>query len=227
MKSSRTGALIAALTLVLSLALAACGGGGSEDSSSTSSAPTTSTPAETSTPDSSDSSGGPLTPPDTRLKLGQEATVGWVPFTETDSTVAKEGITVKATVEAIEMGSIDDFDDIELEADEKDSTPYYVKLRIEAASDAEPPPNEEPDIAFDAIDDRGQEQSSVTFIGEFERCDEEEMPRPFTDGASYEPCLTYLIPGGGSIEEVQWDDGPSEPNELTPYYDAPVVWAGS
>jgi hypothetical protein len=33
------------------------------------------------------------------------------------------------------------------------------------------------------------------------------------------------MPGGGSIDKVQWNDGPTQDvSELTPYYDAPVVW---
>ena len=222
MKSSRTATPIAAASLAPALGLAACGGSDSKDSSSTPTTPAT----EKTTAESPDSPSGGLTPPGTQLKLGEEATVGWVPFSEGDTTGAKQGIDVKVSVEEIETGSIEDFADVELEAEEENSTPYYVKLRIEAVSGTEPPPNEEPDIGFDAIDDRGQEQTSVTFLGEFERCNEEEMPRPFTDGASYEPCLTYLIPGGGSIEKVQWNDGPSEGTELTPYYDDPVVWTG-
>jgi hypothetical protein len=224
MKSRLTAALIVAASLALGLGLAACGGGGSDDGSSEGS---TSTPSTQSTTADSNSKGGALTPPGTKLKLGEEATLGWVPFTEGSNSGAKDGIDVKVTVEAIEEGSADDLESVEIEGADEDSVPYFVKVRIEAVSSTEPPPDEEPDIALDAIDDRGQEQSDVIFFGEFERCEEEEMPRPFTDGASYESCLTYLIPGGGSIEKVEWNDGPSEANELTPYYDEPVVWEGS
>jgi hypothetical protein len=225
MKSSRTGAPIAAVSLVLSLALAACGGGSGDDSST--SASTTPTTEKTKPTTTSDQASGSLTPPGTQLKVGEKASVAWVPFSEDNPSGGEKGIALEVSVEAIETGSIDDFENVELEADEKSSTPYYVKLQIEAASGTEPPPDEEPYIAFDAIDDRGQEQSSVTFLGEFERCDNADMPRPFTDGDSYETCLTYLVPSGGSIEEVRWDSGPSEGTELTPYYDDPIVWKGS
>ncbi|MGB7686208.1 MAG: hypothetical protein WBL45_10565 [Solirubrobacterales bacterium] len=226
MKSSRIAALIAAASLALILGLAACGGSddssSSDSSSETSSTPTT---AET-TPDSSNSQGGALTPPGTQLKVGEEATLAWVPFSEESATEPEEGIDVKVTVEAIEKGSIDDFANIELEPEEEESTPYYVKFKVEALSGTEPPPEEEPYIAFDAIDDRGQEQSNVTFIGDFETCENTDMPRPFTNGESFEGCLAYLVPGGGSIEKVEWGTGPTEGSDLTPYYDEPVVWEG-
>jgi len=60
------------------------------------------------------------------------------------------------------------------------------------------------------IDDRGQEQGSVTFIGTFERCDDTQVPRPFKRGSSYDSCLTYLIPGGGSIDEGAVEKRPVE-----------------
>lgn len=222
MKSSRTALLAAALALVLGLA--ACGGSdeGSSDTSSETSTPTT---AET-TPDSNGQSGA-LTPPGTQLKVGEEATLAWVPFSEESATEPEKGIEVGVTVEAIEKGSIDDFANIELEPEEEESTPYYVKFRIEALSGTEPPPDEEPYIAFDAIDDRGQEQSNVTFIGDFETCENTDMPRPFTKGESFEACLAYLVPGGGTIEKVEWGTGPTDGSDLTPYYDEPVVWEGS
>jgi hypothetical protein len=228
MKSRWTAALIAAASLVLALGLTACGGSSSDDgSSASSSTPTTPTTEKTTAEETPDGESGSLTPPGTQLKPGEEATLAWVPFSEDNATGPEKGIDLEVTVESIEKGTIDDFENVELEPEEEKSTPYYVKVRFEAASGTEPPPDEEPYIAIDAIDDRGQEQSSVAFIGEFERCDNADMPRPFTKGDSYELCLTYLIPGGGSIEKVQWDDGPSEGEDLTPYYDDPVVWEGS
>ena len=34
----------------------------------------------------------------------------------------------------------------------------------------------------------------------------------------------YLIPGDGSIQKVQWDSGPAAANQVTPYYERPIVW---
>jgi hypothetical protein len=81
-----------------------------------------------------------------------------------------------------------------------------------------------PAITFAAIDDRGQEQQSITFLGTFSRCDDPMPPKQFVIGKTYQSCLAYLIPGGGSIQRVQWDNGPAAANEVTPYFDRPIVW---
>ena len=75
-----------------------------------------------------------------------------------------------------------------------------------------------------AIDDRGQEQQSITFLGTFSRCDDPTPPKQFVSGKTYQSCLAYLIPGGGSIQKVQWDNGPAAANAVTPYFDRPIVW---
>lgn len=230
MKIGSIATLLAALALALGLA--ACGGsdsGGDTAAADTSAAETTEPTTESESPETTESEGsstssGELTPPGTQLKSGESANVIWVPFDENDFEKEIKGIPITATVE-IEEGTADDLDNVELDPGEEDSTPFFVKLTLEATSGKEPAPDEEPDLAFNAIDDRGQEQGSVTFIlGDFEPCEEEERPTPFTNGESYETCLTYLIPGGGSIEEIRWDDGPSEAGELSDYYDDPVVW---
>jgi hypothetical protein len=35
------------------------------------------------------------------------------------------------------------------------------------------------------------------------------------------------MPGGGSILKIQWNNGPSAANQVSPYFDKPIVWAGS
>jgi hypothetical protein len=47
------------------------------------------------------------------------------------------------------------------------------------------------------------------------------------DGRSYYSCLAYLIPGGGSIQKIQWDDGPAAADQVTTYFDHPIVWGGA
>ena len=81
-----------------------------------------------------------------------------------------------------------------------------------------------PAITFTAIDDRGQEQPSITFLGTFQRCDEVSAPKALVSGKSYSTCMTYLIPGGGSIQSVKWDSGPNTANDVSPYFDKPIVW---
>jgi len=107
------------------------------------------------------------------------------------------------------------------------STPYYVTLRLTSLGSIRPPGKQYPAISFDAIDDRGQQQTSVTFLGTFPRCNDNSVPRAFVNGKSYTSCLTYLMPGGGSILRMQWGDGPHAANQISPYFDHPIVWGAS
>ncbi len=125
---------------------------------------------------------------------------------------------------AIEEGSTGDLKNIELEPDDEGATPFYVRLKLEAPTSAAVPANEDPAYSFTAIDDRKEEQPSVTFLGEFEPCEDVTVPKQFSGGVSYETCLTYLMQGGGKIEEVRWDSGPAKANEVTPYFEEPIVW---
>ena len=125
---------------------------------------------------------------------------------------------------SIQKGTMADFRNIELNANERKSTPYYVQLRVTALGSTPPPKDSDPAITFTAIDDRGQEQQSVTFLGTFARCDDPFPPKQFVSGKTYQSCLTYLIPGGGSVQKVQWDNGPAAANQVTPYFERPIVW---
>jgi len=120
-----------------------------------------------------------------------------------------------------------DFRNVDLNASERKSTPYYVQVRVTALGDTPPPKDSDPAITFQAIDDRGQQQESITFLGTFSRCADSTPPKPFVNGRSYQSCLAYLIPGGGSIQKVQWDDGPAAADQVTAYFDRPIVWGGN
>ena len=167
---------------------------------------------------------GALTPPGTHLAFGGPATVGWVPPSQDTGTGAHKGIKLQVTVVSIEKGTMADFRNVELNASERKATPYYVQLRVTALSSARPPKDSDPAITFTAIDDRGQEQQSITFLGTFSRCDDPMPPKQFVSGKTYQSCLAYLIPGGGSIQKVQWDSGPAAANQVTPYFERPIVW---
>ena len=153
------------------------------------------------------------TRPGATVEIGQTAHVTFKPLTPITS---KKTYKLDAAVLEIEKGSIDDLEDVNLDAAQKKSTPYYVTVRVTNPGGAVPV-KDDPDVRFDGIDDRGQEQPSVTFIGTFERCEDKDAPKPFTKGKSYESCLTYLVPGGGSIQEVGWS-GSDE------YAAKPVTW---
>jgi hypothetical protein len=223
----------------LALGLAACGGGSSPSATPSSAAapPASSTPAAPAStpaaPASSSSSGDPaasggLTPVGTKLGFGQPATVTWVPPSADTGTGAKHGIKLQVTVLSIQKGTQADFANVQLNAKEKKETPYYVNLRLKALTGAKPPTKtDDPGFAFNAIDDRGQEQGSITFFGTFQRCDENSVPKDFVNGKTYTTCFAYLIPGGGSIQQVAWPDGPVPADGVSPYFEKPVVWSGN
>ena len=167
---------------------------------------------------------GSLTPPGTHLAFGGAATVGWVPPSQDTGNGAHKGLKLQVTVLSIQKGTMADFRNVQLNANEQKSTQYYVQLRVTALGSTQPPKDSDPAITFTAIDDRGQQQQSVTFLGTFARCDDPFPPKQFVSGKTYQSCLTYLIPGGGSIQKVQWDNGPAAANQVTPYFERPIVW---
>src|SRR3954454_17339221 len=189
------------------MAVLACGvvvGCGGDDDAAAAPAPTQAAETTATTAGGSGpTTAGGLTKPGSTLKLGETAHVTYKPLTASDD---KHLFEVDATAEKIEKGSMDDFKNISLDADQKSSTPYYVTVKIQNTGEEIPLGDQEgdPDLKFGAIDDRGQEQPSITFIGDFDRCKDADAPKPFTQGKSYESCLAFLVGGDGSIDEVRW-----------------------
>jgi hypothetical protein len=234
MKAKHGWITACAAAAMLAPGLAACAAGSGETSAqpvnnNSAAPPASSSPADSGNTGDSGNSGGHsgLTRPGAHLALGTAAVVGWVPPSIDLKSGSHKGIKLLVTVESIQKGTIADFKNVELNASEKKDTPYYVKVRVKALTGIAPPKTEDPDVTFDAIDDRGQEQSSVTFFGTFERCNDNTVPKHFVSGKSYESCLTYLMPGGGSIQAVQWNNGPNTGDVVSPYFDKPIVWGGS
>jgi hypothetical protein len=210
------------LTVLLCAAMVGCGGEDKESAATpaaTQPTPTETTAAEATTTtdgDGGSSAGGGRTEPGATLKLGEAAHVTYKPLSALDD---KNLFTVDATALKIEKGSIDDFKNIDLDAAQKSSTPYYVTVKIENTGDEIPLGDTEgdPDLKFAAVDDRGQEQGSITFIGDFPRCEDTDAPKPFTQGKSYQSCLAFLVGGDGSITEARWQGSDK-------YVIKPVVW---
>lgn len=216
MSTARTMPLVC---IVVILGLAACGGGESEPEGTpagTTEQTQTTAPATTAatTDGDEDASGSGKTKPGTTLALGKTARVTREPLNAPIN--SNKTFDLDVAVLEIEKGTIDDFANVNLEPEQKQSTPYYATVRV-ANPGATLPADEDPVLGFDGVDDRGQEQGRVIFIGTFERCDYADVPKPFAKGKSYESCLVFLVPGGGSIEEVRWS-GSDE------YFSEPVTW---
>lgn len=72
-----------------------------------------------------------------------------------------------------------------------------------------------------------QPDPATIFLGTFAKCDGVSPPKPFANGKSFSSCLTYLMPGDGSVQQMAWKNGPSKANAVTPCSEKPVVWAGA
>lgn len=227
MNHSRIAALLAAAALAIFLT--ACGGG-SDDGGET--AAETSAPAaeEGGSSEGGAPAGDAIAPPGATYKVGDTAHVGWVltselaPTLESGEPKAIEGNDLAVTVESIEEGSIDDFQ--ELKPDEQDDTPYYVTTKFEALEDLELKEFEDSPSSELAAYGAGDELlSPVIFVGEFGPCTTEATPPSrFKAGESYETCQAYLLEDGTSITDLRWSSGPSKEGEFSPYDTEPVVW---
>jgi hypothetical protein len=223
---------LSALTVTaLVLGVAACGssssGGGGTQAASTSagaSAPastatssaaaaTTSSAAATSSAASAGT--GATASPGATFKVGQAATVGF----DTTTKAGKPGPSYKVNVNVLSMtkGSLADFNGIQLDANEKASTPYYVKVKITSLGPGKiSTSSNDPAISVEGVDSTGQTQQSVTFFGDFPKCDEAATPNPLDAGKSFQTCLTFLVPGG--IQKVAYTGTES-------YITKPVTWS--
>lgn len=211
-RAARRATLPAALTIaLLTFALAGCGGSGGASSSSGSAASATGTTASVTT----GASTGGVTAPGTSLAVGQTATVLY----QTTTSSGKPGANykLKVTVVSIERGKLSDFNGVQLNASEKAGTPTYVQVRLTNLGPGalNTTGEDDPAAAVQGIDDTGQEQQSITFIGEFPRCPEKTTPKPFAQGQSLDTCLTFLVPGG--IAKVAYTGTES-------YIGSPVTW---
>jgi hypothetical protein len=145
-----------------------------------------------------------------------------VPYQITESNGAN-GPTYKLsiTVQSIERGTLADFNGIQLDASQKASTPYYVRLRMTNLGPGTLNTSDnDPAGEIQGVDNTGQPQDSVTFLlGTFPRCPDSDTPNPLKSGQSFSTCLTFLVPGG--ITKVAYTGPPQR------YYDSPVTWVAA
>ena len=165
-------------------------------STATSDAPATTADAPTPVDSTNAAGAGAVTAAGSTLKLGQAATIAY----DDASKHLKSTITVAPT--KIESGSIDDFKNIRLDPDQKTATPYYAQVTVRNIGTVDLT-GTDPAGYIDGVDDRGQRQNELIFFGKFDRCDGSD-PKSLKPGESYDTCLAYLIPKGGSIVGMRW-----------------------
>jgi hypothetical protein len=227
-RGARVG-LPALAVAALAVGAAGCGSSGSTSSSAAatsaaaattsaaSSSAATSSAGATSTAAASSSAQGATAKPGASAKPGQAVTVGY----STTTKAGKPGPSYKLSVNitSIEKGSLSDFNGIKLDATEKASTPYYVKVSMTNLGPGKiSTTDNDPAIAVQGVDSTDQTQESVTFFGDFPRCNEATTPNPLASGKSFTTCLTFLVPGG--IKRVAYTGTEA-------YVTTPVTWAVS
>jgi hypothetical protein len=215
---------LATSAVFLSVLLGACGGsGGSSTTASNASAAgagattaATSTAAASAASGSSGASAGSgVTKPGTALTVGQTATVTYTPLTSSGTAPAR---TIKITVASIRTGSAADLKGVDISGAPKGAVPQYATVTVANLG----PSSIDVDGTSDAmqgIDHSGNQQDSVSFIGDFPPCNQNSSTTPVASGQSFHTCLTFLVAGG--ITKVGYTGTES-------YTNSPVTWsAGS
>jgi hypothetical protein len=201
----------------VAIGIVGCGSSGSSTSTSqpttSSGGQTTATTASTATTAAAATSTSGTTAPGTALAVGATATVPYQPVSANQA--SKPQFKLQVTVSAIEKGSLSDFNGLKLDATQKAGTPFYVKAKITNVSEGDAGGQDNPSINIEGVDSTGETQQSVTFLGEFPRCEDKEPPKPFSHGKSFETCLTFLVPGG--ITKAAY-------TSTEAYIDKPVTW---
>jgi hypothetical protein len=221
MRTARVGRT-AMVAVVMGALLGACGSSGTSGGSSsaaggastasTSSASGGAAPASAST--TGGSSTGGVAKPGTGLSVGQTATVGYTPLTSSGNGKLR---TLKVTVASIRTGSTADLKGIDLSGAPKGAVPVYATVTVTNLGPQSIDVDGTSD-AFQGIDHGGNQQSPVSFIGDFPSCNQNSSTTPVAAGASFHTCLTYLVSGG--ITKVGWTGTDS-------YMSSPVTWSGS
>lgn len=173
---------VAAVALVCSMALTACGG---EPEAKADTTPT----AKVDTP-----AGVTLTKPGERLSFGETATVAYEPNN------TKKSI-LELTVVKVEQAAIGELGSYQLDAVTKSSTPYYVTVDVANVGDGDLGGADVPIYLVDSADTLVQ---SSSFTNRFAPCPSTKLPASFAPQAKTTTCLLYLVPASASYREISF-----------------------
>lgn len=194
----------AVLLAVASLALTGCGG-----SSGTPGAKATAQPDASQQTDVPVPTGVKLTQYGTELTFGQTATVAYKPNDQRQSVL-------QLTVRSATRGKISDLAGYSLEERTKQSTPYYVKVRVKNVGNGDV--GRTP-IPLYLVDNRTPATliNASSFTNTFTRCPSTPLPTTFAPQASRDTCLVYLVPDHGTMVGMSF-------RAVQEY--APILWTG-
>jgi hypothetical protein len=190
-----------AIVLVLALALAACGGDDSGDETAAA-APSAAAEAPTEAPTaaSEDDAEEPGEAGDT-LALGDRAVVDYIEYGTSED--KNKNVQLGVSVVKVRKGSIGDFKDFNLEADQKASVPYYVDAKFENLGDVALTRH----LLEPTVEDAdGQEYRAINLIvlsGTFKPCPEY-SEKKLAPGERFTGCSAILMPKGKELERVRF-----------------------
>jgi hypothetical protein len=197
------GPLFIVVAATAGLLLSACG---SETTGTAAPASTETTTKETTSTTSAApvASGGDVTAPGTKLKVGARAVLPY-------ASSGKNG-TIAVTVTAIEAGAKEDLAKFGDKA--KNITPFYLRVKVENLSGT--------DLSYTSVSVRGLgadgKGTGVIISGDTAKCDASSAPKTFsTAGATYETCVLSGAPDGLAVAAAEYNRGDG-------YDKSPVLW---
>lgn len=194
---------LAALAVASALVLSSCGGEAGER--------VVETPSPTVSPSPSSTvpvpGGVELTEVGADLGFGDSASVIF-------ELSQKRGGVLELTVKGAAEGSTKDFSGFILDDYTRAATPYYVDVSVRNVGEG--------DVGGAAVplwgvDGRNTLLPPASFTTPFRRCPSEPLPAKFGAGRSFETCLVFLSPDGGTLDAVSF-----RPNQE---FD-PIEWTG-
>lgn len=199
-----------ALGLVLagSLLLSACSGdGGEPEGEGGTSEPTGATSATADEPYLPVPDGVELTAQDSRLGLGDTATVAYEP--RQDAVAALD-----LTVTRLEAAGWRLFEGWKIPPETKKTKPYFVYVKVRNVGNADLGGER---IPLYAVDGDNKLIESSTFASTFKPCPSSDLPEKFRKGDRTSTCLVYLAPDRGDLVAVSF-----RPTEDF----SPITWTG-
>ncbi|MFD9374698.1 hypothetical protein ACFWBH_04015 [Streptomyces sp. NPDC059999] len=194
---------------VVGLALTGCKSGNEEQAPAPAS-PSAAQPSKPAQPDTSatpPAGGGDVPAPGTAgtaksgqsFKIGEAATVPFKYGTDKAGTIA-------LTVTGIEQGQAADLAALKLGDKVKGMVPYYIRYSVKNVGTT--------DLSHTSVGHikgllpDGSEAQGLSIIGTFEKCDDDSLPRDFTNGKSQTNCAVALAPSAQTkvVGAEYWGD---------------------
>ena len=194
------------VALMLAAAMASVGcGSDSDDGSTRSPANATTTPPATTTPATTTgaTNNADVSAAGETLALGKRAVVPYVVYGTGSKTGTQQETTLGVTVRRVRKGKISDFKDFNLDAEQKNTVPYYIDVKYENLGDLKL----QRFLLDPSVEDTdGQEYKPLNLIvlsGTFKTCPQPSRAR-LRGGQSFTLCAPVLLPKGKTYERVRF-----------------------